>query len=373
MHILEKLLGRHAAAVVTLAMGTIISGSSSACDPIIVLSNDAKFVALESDSLAVLDVGNLWWLGIRDIESVVPGSRFSRAAFWSQSRDREIVDPSDSGLHGSTVLTVVTSMDGKSTMDSVTAVRSDGRDAKVWWVSTADTNDAGRLVTFRSHAGQNTLEIADETLTDLDIFETRNPSAGFGVACTDSRDNVLVAGLRNTYRIGKDGLTVSPIPMTGTDEGFRLTDVSTNCLSLLARFEPLGDPEHAANASVDIALVDLDKGSVLSTFSMPRFTRRVLFRNGSRLLRQDLDVEIADGGAVRLLPTQQIRLLDTASGDVIASSELPVAGAIEGPFCAADEAGNFILRDGQDIYLVSGNDLSVIEKKKVPFAKFFVY
>ena len=59
---------------------------AAACEEVAVLSTDARYFVLSGDTLEVTDGGNLWWLGIRGVDFVIPTSTLARAVLWMDSR-----------------------------------------------------------------------------------------------------------------------------------------------------------------------------------------------------------------------------------------------------------------------------------------------
>lgn len=79
-------------ALLTTFFVSVLSTDVAAQCEIGVLSEDAKFLVFNAD-LELIDSGNLWWLGIRAIDSVVPDSTVAMAAV-SSSRIVDVQDGS---------------------------------------------------------------------------------------------------------------------------------------------------------------------------------------------------------------------------------------------------------------------------------------
>lgn len=71
---------RNLVTAIIAAIAVTATDLSAACEDIAALSDDARYIVLNADDLSIRDVGSLWWLGIRRVESSSPGSTLAAAA-----------------------------------------------------------------------------------------------------------------------------------------------------------------------------------------------------------------------------------------------------------------------------------------------------
>ena len=209
--------------------------AASACEDIAVLSTDARYLVLSGDTLEVRDVGNLWWLGIRGVDYVIPESTLARAALWTDTRH-----DLETGMWTGSTSALVSLQDLGRQLGSVSdlrlAISSSAYDSYRW------VNDDPQNRLLRIHRDSDEYLVA-LVRSDLTLErQWRSPLSGrhgSGVSCVMD-DRLFIGGLENRLIAdGENELVVDPIARAAPNDGYRLGSVSLGCAVVLAYVEPI--------------------------------------------------------------------------------------------------------------------------------------
>ena len=370
MHVIKKLKNLTKIAQITLL--TSICGSSLACDDIAVVSTDARYIVLDAVTLREIDVGNFWWLGIREVDMVVKNSSVSNAAFWVNNWD-PFVDSRPTAIEsGATRIISLQNLGRENSWNFRPPEMIDAAAPKVWWVSQPNNQ---RLLKFENAEQQSRISVLDSNLAPLETFNASDLTMGFGVACEGVGGSILVAGLRDYFKIAETGFQTTEFPLPQDGTRYHLMDVTLNCLVTLGRFGPLNELSDPQSQTVEVAIVDMNKNQVVSRFLTRRFVRNVLTDNGNKMIQQDLAVQFVgeNGDSIQLTPTNKFRVLDTRDGSIVSSREMPSSGRITSPYCSPDDPERVILYSDQTLYLIDATNLSTIATREIPFDEYFIF
>lgn len=64
-----------------IAVAVLLGPSANPCEQVAVVSDTAKYLLLDGETLALRDVGDLRWMGVWGIDAVIPGSTSAGFAF----------------------------------------------------------------------------------------------------------------------------------------------------------------------------------------------------------------------------------------------------------------------------------------------------
>ena len=64
-----------------IAAAVVLGLSANPCEQVAVVSDTAKYLLLDGETLALRDVGDLRWMGVWGIDAVIPGSTSAGFAF----------------------------------------------------------------------------------------------------------------------------------------------------------------------------------------------------------------------------------------------------------------------------------------------------
>lgn len=362
MHINHRIVGGW----VGLAAALSSSGAATACQDIAVLSTDARFVVLSGDTLEERDVGNLWWLGIRGVDFVIPGSTLARVGILSDTR----VDPATgTRLNQQTVLMVIPDLARDIESPRDVAVLADSGLAKAWWV---DETPRRRLIAIHRNDERAAIGIYDSELNRLSEWPASLPGLALGVSCADGERLIMGALDKRLVAMGDAAPEVSPLVETEGTAGYRMTDVARGCWALMVKLNESGEGGDINSEQVTMGLIDLASNQVEAEFKAKRIARSILFAAGARLFQQDLVASPARDVGYSVAPTRHVRILDTQNGNVLRSAELSRPGEAARLICRGKEE-RVVVTGPHDLQLLDLNTLSVLASKRVPFESYFVF
>lgn len=347
--------------------GALSTDLAAQCE-IGVLSEDAKFLVFNSD-LELVDSGNLWWLGIRAIDSVVPGSTVAMAAV-SSSRVVDVQDGSPLFDDGRSApfrgVFVLPNLGRDYLYQQEVSYYEEGTES-ARWVTRLGARYLFRL-RFENGYQRKSIEQYDTGLQLINNWETNESSAGLAIC--SSQEGFLVGGLDNKLLLGEARQSLSAISALDRESGYRLTDLADGCKVLAASTREPGDQ------TMPSAVVDLESGALLSEFIRDRYIKGVLFAEGTRLLLQELDVELVEANAVRTKSTNTFKVLDTRSGDILLenSPDIGAAELIGRLSCTPENSAGEVLLAGPDrLYLLDMESLTVSASQALPFGQYFLH
>ena len=169
------------ACVVVMLLGLL--GRSFACEDVTVVYRDGRYLVLEINTLEVVDVGNLWWLGISSIPVLYPGSSSARFAFSTNRLGRVLGEP-DVGSLPQEALVVLENLAERTSTFDYEIYRS--RHAR--WVAGTD-----RLAVWQQKRSK--FSILDAGLGKLDSWTLPEHDVGELFACP-TEGGLVVAGYR---------------------------------------------------------------------------------------------------------------------------------------------------------------------------------
>lgn len=366
-------------------IGCLIHGGViAACRDIAVLSGDARYMVLDSRTLEIRDVGNLWWLGIRQLNFVGGNSTLDSA--WIQPEI--FLDPStgerlntvleDDGYFRPTVDRYFLENFGSNyrTQTDIPTINYEEQGITLEWAtyrSTRVVRSQGEIFQFVLSGHQfNNVENNKFTVMDssfnIIVDGTVGSSADSAICKVGSR--IYVAGGREAWSF--DSTTGQVDYANWPDRNYVITRIQDGCRALA---RPRGD---AVNPDSDWRLIDFSTGEILSRFDLDFGTgRHYLFDNGSRWLIQG---GRGDENNVLQL-TSEFVLVDTITGEILVRTEPDINGAelphIGQPrrFCESggDEERVVALRrsigedTGTTLYLIDARTLTVLNSITLPF------
>ena len=337
------------------------------------MSDDARYMVFDSRSFEPVDVGNLWWLGIRNVDWVVRGSDFHHAGLLTTSTPEPV--PEDS-LRPTSYFVSLENLGQSKREWSDLPVRRVSDAVKMWWIA-GDVQH--RLIAFEwDRAANSTLRVLSPELDEEFNWQVTYPSIGLGLACASENGDVLVSGLTKMMVGNSLAHRLNSYPPKYVDQGFHLGSVAVGCFGILFKVPdtPLKelDPE---TALTEIAILDLQENKVISSLKMHRFSKYRLFDRGTQLLQQDLEVVEFDEYylSARWSPTNRLQVLNLSSshGAQVKRMILPEPGTISPIFCGDTPTPKVVISAGQTLYLVNLRDMIVEASRQIPFDKYFVF
>ncbi len=367
-----------------LLIGCLVHGSVfAACRDIAVVSRDAQFMVLNSSTLEIKDVGNLWWLGIRVLNNGV-GNNFTLDVLASPE---VVVDP----ISGERLNSVIDD-DGyiTSTVDSY-FLENLGRNYRTQTeIPKINYKEQGITPEWATYSSSQLVQAQDQivdfilsghrydnvehnrfAVSDLsfNLIVDGFVSSSADSAVCQSGGRFYVAGGREAWSF--DSLTGQVQYADWPDQDYVMLSRRDGC-RLLAR--PRGD---AVDPDSDWRLIDFSTGEILSRFDLDTFGRSHLFDNGSRWLIQK--GRRGEHNVLELTP--EFILVDTFTGKILSQGELDINGAelpynpLPQRFCesGSDEERVVALRRplGDDsrttLYLIDARTLSVLNSITLPF------
>ena len=141
----------------------------------------------------------------------------------------------------------------------------------------------------------------------------------------------------------------------------------------------------SGNSYVD-AVVDVANNEVVSMFDWTApeaarteiagrrvwFSTQVLFAEGTRTLKQETISTRLEGGGVQITQGSRLRVLDTATGRVVAANDDAPVGVVSPLFCRGGSE-RVVVAGERKMHLIELNTLRPIKAMSVPFAKYWVF
>lgn len=356
---------------VALALVVLLARFPFACVDVAVLYVDARYLLLDSDTLAVVDVGHLGLHGLWRVEGVAPGSTSSLFALNVDRLSQELYRGDEPGHYPSKLVVV----DGLAqTDDTATGVGIGHYD--IWvgrarWIHQADL-----LAAWREEPSR--FSLFDKDLQEVKRWEVSGHAPDATLAC-QSRDRTVVGGAGTRFEVG-DGVA-GPLAFP---EGTTKCRMSGTLLGCLASFECLRRGKFVAG------VLDLAGNAVVSAFEYggpftiskdpahqrphSRFENRLLFAGGQRLLQQEelATPDTPGWNSYRIQPTGHIRVLDTASGRVVGENRSAPVGAASRLFAPGGKERFVISGDGK-AHLLDLETLETVATASIPQGRHFVF
>lgn len=359
-------------------------GVLAACRDIAVLSQDARYMVLDSTTLEIKDVGNLWWLGIRLLYNGVLNSStldvlISPEMFVDPSTDERLnSEVGDDGYFRSTVDYYFLENLGRNyrSQAELPTINYEERGIAPEWATYGSTQlvrTQDQMVQFvlfghrYDNVENNRFAVLDSSF-NLIISGSVSSSADSAVCRFD--DRFFVAGGREAWSF--DQFTEQVDYADWPDQEYVILNIRDGC-RVLAR--PRGD---AVDPDSGWRLIDFSTGEILSRFDLDVIPgRSLLFDNGSRWLIQN---GVSDENNVLKL-TPEFILVDTITGDILARAELDIGEAelplITQPrrYCESGGVEERVIAlrtpTGEDtrttLYLIDAHTLTVLNSITLPF------
>ncbi len=364
---------RHFCACIGIVAGLLSAESPLACEDIAVLSRDARFLVLSGDTLEEKDVGNLWWLGIRGVDFVIPGSTLERAGVRS---DRRVDLATGTWLGPESALALIRDLGRSQVSPSEMPIVVDSSLTKAWWI---DDSPGSRLIGIRDANQQSTIVVYGSDLDQQAEWIATPPTLGLGVACVDGQ-RTIIGGLR-TRLITADNRVIGAeqLRRPSASGDYRLLGTAPiGCIGLMANFVEAEAEEDVNSSRTKLRTIDLATNKLGAEFQAKRVARGILFARGTRLFQQDLFATPDSGGGYHVTPTGLLRVLDTQNGSVLRSAELHGAGELRGAgeksrlFCRGENE-RVLITGPNELHLVDLTTLSIVASWSIPFESYFAF
>ena len=338
---------------------------ASACEDVAVLSTDARYFVLSGDTLQVMDVGNLWWLGIRGVGSVAPGSSLARAALRTDRRVNL-----QTGMWTGPSLAVASLQDlGRqlaSASDLRLVISSSAYDSYRW----VNDDPHDRLLRIHEDGDEFFVSLVRADLTTERQWRPPTIRLGSGVSCVVD-ERLFIGALETRLEVVDDELAVETIAGAQLPDEYRFIDRSHGCNVLAVPFDarPI-----AERPSTDVTglLVDLSENEVVREFRYMRGARGLLFADGEKYLQQDITLTPADTGGYYVDYTGRVRVVDTRTSEILGETALEGSGEMSRLLCR-NEAERVVLSDNEMVHLLDLDSLEIIATQTVPFVRYFVF
>ena len=359
---------RHRAMGLGLAM--ILSLTAAQTDAVcrnIVVSKNAQYMVLDPETLTVLQVGDLHWLGIHS-GGVRAGSRHERAlitsSYFLQINSEEPI------LERTPVELYLENMgEGLRSQGEIPVIVA--RDPpfeyfrRVEWADWIEENTVIREIYDRDQHYIAGYELLD---TEFNVLQRWEPRVGFNLQSPSCvlGNSVYFAGWSGVHVFDDQGGTIYELEEL-QDEGLRLVTPHTkNCMALAFRDTPDENPMRGA------VLVDIISGTLGPDFPVQKFSEYLLFDNGNLLLLQKREERFrmrSSGERIYSTPdtTNQFSLIDTTTGLVLLERELDTgSGLLSREMLCDAETPRALIKDDDAFYLIDPNTLEVVASKTVP-------
>ena len=362
-----------------LVHGTIVAE----CRDIAVLSRDARFVVLDSDKLELRDSGNLWWLGFRHIDGVIPGSDLNRALVYSEY----FVDVATGKRIHANLGSWRDHLDPDPELPTIEwyLLQDLGRrynsQSEVNFNNMADTD----LFLNRFSDEQREAWISDSNTLFLHAIDREKDLIHYEFLSEDL--DSLIGFVSEHYVTSSQCIVDDTIYMSGIRDSVAL-DISSGRTETALWVDPLYSMSNISDAcfvlsqamngergfygdNQDYQVVDISTGEIKSEFSLSTSnSRSYLFANGTRWLMQH---EVKREGRWQD-PTPEFTLVDTDSGEILLERELDIGNAIipysgdSRRFCSSgSDQERIVAIDGLTIYLIDAFNLIVLASVTLPF------
>lgn len=338
-----------------------------ACEDIAIVSNDARYVVLDGETLVEKDVGNLWWLGIRSIDYIAPGSTLLRAIVFP---DR-IVDANTGVLAPESNQPIILRNLGRNTESRTIAKQTleEPTLTKVWWIS--DSAESGFIGTHQRD-GKPTIAIYDKDLGLESEWPLNPPTLGMGIACQQD-GRVIIGGLRDRMIVTSESTISRELIRAPADaSNHRLLGVAPfGCTGIMA--DNVASPSTADinKDELSVRTINLATNQFGPSFKLKRTAENVLFSSGKKVLQHSLVATETGSGGYHVTPTGQMRVIDVGNGATVRTAQV-ARGEISRLLCRGDSE-KILISTKNKIYLMDTNSLSIIASKELPFERYFAF
>ncbi len=330
------------------------------CPDIGVLSTDARYLVLDGDTLETRDVGNLWWLGIRNVDNVVHGSTLGGLGLYSD-RVMDMATGSFRDDYWQTGgLFVLEDLGRQLYHTSKVPGLSDLPNSELQWI--ASPKDTRPLI-LRRQNGKSSVSLSDAQLKESPQGSTTLKT--LRAACEDSPGRIFAGGVDHRLSIEQGVVSTDRLARAHRKSGYTMSGRSLNCLALMVK---------VAEEDVTMmhnAIIDLSTNSILSEYKTKRYVSPVLIANGGRLLQQVHAVP--KERASRVERTDEYRLLDTRDGRVLRSTRLGIDGELQSHSFCSDEREYMVIKSPGRVHLLDPEKLEIVVSRDVPFERYFVF
>ena len=334
-------------------------------------------MVLDGDTLDVLDVGNLWWHGVFEVDVMFRGSTSRRFAFASDRLSGELTRMGKDGHFPVSALVVVDWRDAAPDPIAISHEFSAyaGDVDQTWWINGTD-----HLLHARHARDKWTFTVLDTSLQATDYWEEPGGARerpAFG--CLHGGTVVVGGRHGNIVRRAKvprdETLTV---PDDAVD--CRLFDLSLGCVGRVGCRRRAGGDLHMSfdiSRNVVIAAFERTRSTIPGAGDLPTrrvwFSTRMLFAGGSRLLRQErVATLVPDTVGYVDNPTTRIQVLDAGTGEVLGKNDTTPLGDVSRLFCEGT-AERIVLSGRGAIHLLDLKTLQPRATTSIPFEKYWVF
>lgn len=368
-----------------IAVVGLIVPFASLCEDVAVVSETAKYMLLDGETLATRDVGDLRWMGVWGVDAVIPGSTSAGFAFVTDSLSTELASPDDSGSFQQSALVVVTDLAEGGGASSKIAISHDYKFSMgdAMWI-----DGSAQLIVWERTKSR--IAVLDEGLNEVDGFASSLWNTGATLACRRDGKLFVATGSRRTTRWEGES-TVDGLAKPGRFEDCRVENTqfrgngvaspSTECRGTLGC---RNDARYART------VVDIADNRVVAWYESPGSANRpedragsgeraylrsaLLFADGARLLRQqETWTPLPDGPSVyRSTPGPLLRTVDTHTGQVARENSRAPTGYVSRVFCRGTAERTVMSGDGS-VHLIDLNTLEPVASSQIPFDRPFVF
>ena len=342
----------------------------SACEDIAILYGDAKYLLLDGDTLAVVDVGNLGTLGVWRVQEVVPGSTSRLFAVSADHLSSEFYLGTENGYYPSKLVVVEDLEERDDTASRIEVGHYAIGYADARWIGRTD-----RLAVWRDKASR--FSVLDKHLKEIEGWRVSGYDADATLACR-SGDRVIVGGLRTRFEAGDGVVEALAFP-----EGTAKCRMSGTLLGCLGGFGCQRDGRFV-NGVLDMATNEVafafEYDGPITVPKDPahirpsaRFKDRLLFADGTRLLQQEsVYTPIPEVVGFEVDPSSRLRILDTGTGRVVRENASAPVGTVSRLFCRS-MAERFVLAGDGKAHLMDLGTLEPVATASIPMGRPFVF
>ena len=366
-------------AMCLLLVGCCLHSSvQAACGNIVALSGDGQYMVFEPDTLRMLEVGNLWWLGIYRNYGPEPGSSHSFA-----------IIPTDGFVNLETGRHMMMGERERYSAAEppfgLVALEEMGRNLRAWrdvphvrFEQNEDATRYGPSNTVVSELfdpgvaiweivedGRDILQLLDRGLRVIRTWE--DPALGVGLRqgfCRDGNLLYLLGGERNPIRqmrIVLNGGEMSALPLRSWDEErYSVTRIDPHSCTAMATKRVEGN-----DRAMDDMLFDFRDERIISTGERYRYADIFFFNYGANILRRYLE---RTGNLQPRIQTDRFLVVDTESLSVVRDESLDARGwRLSDELICEPENPRAVLLGGREIALIDLRDLTIVARKTLPW------
>ena len=356
----------NAALILSVATRSIL-----ACDQVAVLYGDTKYLLLDGDTLAVVDAGNLRWLGLFRIQAIIPGSTSRLFAVSADRLSSELYRGDEKGHYPSKLVIVENVAETDDTGARVEIGHYDIRSTHTRLIGGTD-----QLAAWREKASR--LSLLGRDFEEIDGWRVSGYKPDATLACRIG-NRVVFGGLRTRFE-ARHG-EVEPLPFPDGTADCRTWNILLGCLT---GFECRRRGKFVAG------VLDLAANAVVSTFEyeslftipkdpahvrpFAKFKNRLLFAGGTRLLQQEMSytAEKPVANVWRVLPTPRFRVIDTESGRVAIENNIAPIGRASRLFCPGGKE-RFVVSGNGEAHMIDLATLKTVATASIPQGRPWVF